>query len=88
MVQWYDKEGEDLSIGRRVKQARERLGITCTELAEKAHTSKQNIYKYELDRTKNIPYSSVKVLAEALEVNPAWLVGWSSHIERNEFIDL
>jgi transcriptional regulator with XRE-family HTH domain len=76
------------TIGGRVRQVRESLGWSCTELAEKAKTTKQNIYKYELDRTKNIPYSSVKVLAEVLNVNPAWLVGWSSHKERNAYIDL
>ena len=64
------------SVGTRVRQIREEKGWTTTELAKKMGVPKQTIYKYERDITKNVPYTVVMHLAEVLEVNPAYLVGW------------
>lgn len=70
------------SVGTKVKQIRESKGMTSSEFAKKVGMSKQSIYKYERDIIHNIPYQTIKVLADGLGVNPAYLVGWSSSIER------
>lgn len=70
------------SVGTRIKEIRESKGITTTELADKLGVSKQTIYKYERDITRNMPYKVIKKLADSLDVNPSYLVGWSTSIER------
>ena len=70
------------SVGTKIRDIRESRGMTTTELAEKVGVSKQTIYKYERDITRNMPYKSIKKLADSLNVNPAYLVGWSTSIER------
>ena len=45
----------DIGIGKRIKGAREGLGMIQTEPAEAANTTKQNIYKYENGIITNIP---------------------------------
>ena len=70
------------SVGTKVRDIRESKGMSTTELAEKLGVSKQTIYKYERDITRNMPYKVIKKLADSLDVNPAYLVGWSTSIER------
>lgn len=72
----------EFSVGLRIKEVREKLGVTSAELARKANMKKQSIYKYERGIIRNIPYTTVKRIADALDVNPAYLVGWSTDIER------
>jgi transcriptional regulator with XRE-family HTH domain len=69
------------SVGMKIRQIRESRGMSCTELGNKAGMSKQSIYKYERDITKNLPYDVIIRLAMVLEVNPAYLVGWSNKTE-------
>lgn len=70
------------SVGTKIKQIRESQGMSCAELARRAGMTKQAIYKHERDLTHNIPYKTIKVLSDALNVNPSYLVGWSTSIER------
>jgi transcriptional regulator with XRE-family HTH domain len=70
------------SVGTKIKEIRESKGMTCTELAEKVGVGKQHVYKIERDIIKHQPYSTIKAYADALNVNPAYLVGWSNSIER------
>lgn len=70
------------SVGTKIKEIRESKGWTTTELANRAGTSKQHVYKMERDIVRNCPYNTIKLYADALNVNPAYLVGWSNSIER------
>ena len=70
------------SVGTKVKEIRESKGWTASELAQKLGWDKQRIWKYEQDFIKNIPYQTIKEMADCLDVNPAYLVGWSNSIER------
>ncbi|MCX4026623.1 helix-turn-helix domain-containing protein [Endozoicomonas sp. SM1973] len=58
-------------IGKRLKQAREHLGLTQEELAELVSISQTAIYKIE-DGITQQPRSTKK-LAKALSVSPEWL---------------
>ena len=58
-------------IGKRLKQAREYLGLTQEELAELVNISQTAIYKIE-DGITQQP-RSINKLAEALQVPPEWL---------------
>lgn len=67
-----------MNVGERIKQKREAVGITQTELAEIVGTTKQNIYKYESNIVSNIPSDKIEAIAQALHTTPAYLMGWDN----------
>lgn len=69
------------TIGQRIKDKRIEQGLQQIELAEKAHISKQTLYKYENDIITNIPSDKLEDIANALDVSPAYLMGWNTSIE-------
>lgn len=68
------------TIGQRIRSKRCEQGLSQTELAERAHVSKQTLYKYENDIITNIPSDKLEYIAYALDVSPAYLMGWESDI--------
>lgn len=74
-----------MTIGQRIKHARELKNMTLDEVAKRCQTTKQTIYKYENEIVTNIPYDKIVLLLNALEVSPSYLFGWdekkSSHSE-------
>lgn len=68
-----------MDIGARVKELRKSLGLTQKELAEKCgYKSLTTINKIELG-INSIPLDTVEKLASALQVSPAYLMGWKSN---------
>ena len=65
-----------MTKGKRIKNKREELGISQTELAKKVGISKQSLYKYEKDIITNIPSDVIERLSRALNTTPAFLMGW------------
>ena len=70
-----------MTIGQRIRTARERNNMTLDEVAKRCHTTKQTIFKYENEIVTNIPYDKIVLLATALNVSPSYLFGWS---EKND----
>ncbi len=65
-----------MHIGVKIRQRREELGLTQTELANKlGYKSKTTIAKIETGEN-DITQSKVKAFAEALNTTPAYLMGW------------
>ena len=62
--------------GQKIRDLRESLGMSQTELAKRVKTTKQNIYKYETGIITNIPSDKVELLSRVLGVSPAYLMGW------------
>ena len=65
-----------MTIGQRIKEARERRNMTLDEVAKRCNTTKQTIFKYENEIVTNIPYDKINLLASALDVSPSYLFGW------------
>ena len=65
-----------MTIGQRIKEARERRNMTLDEVARRCHTTKQTIFKYENEIVTNIPYDKINLLSNALDVSPSYLFGW------------
>lgn len=65
-------------ISGKIKQLRKAHGMTLEELAGKIGTSRQTIHRYENGIIANIPHDKVQMLAEALNVSPSELMGWTS----------
>ncbi len=63
------------AISRRLKERRERLGLTYQELADKAGMSKSTLQRYETGTIKNIPIARLQSLSSALEMDPNELIG-------------
>ena len=62
--------------GDRIKEYRERKGLTQEELGKAIGTTKQTIFKYETGKITNIPYDKVEEIAAVLEVDPWDIIGW------------
>ena len=65
-----------MTIGQRIKEARERRNMTLDEVAKRCNTTKQTIFKYENEIVTNIPYDKINLLSNALDVSPSYLFGW------------
>lgn len=65
-----------MTVGERIKKARQEKGITQTELAERlGYKSRSSINKIEVEG-RDIPRSMVIKFAQALGVTPSYLMGW------------
>lgn len=65
-----------MTIGQRIRIARERMDMTLDEVAQLCKTTKQTIFKYENEIVTNIPYDKIVLLSNALDVSPSYLFGW------------
>lgn len=65
-----------MTIGQRIREARERRSMTLDEVAQRCNTTKQTIFKYENEIVTNIPYDKIVLLSNALDVSPSYLFGW------------
>ena len=65
-----------MTLGHRIRIARERQNMTLDEVAKQCNTTKQTIFKYENEIVTNIPYDKIVLLARTLNVSPSYLFGW------------
>lgn len=63
-------------VGKRIKEARLRMGLTQEELANKMCKTKYLISKVE-NGLDNLTLDKVAEYAEALNVSPSYLMGWT-----------
>ena len=64
--------------GKIIKQFRLEHNMTQEELANKLHTTKQTIYKYENNVITNIPADKIKAMAAIFGVSPVEIMGLSN----------
>ena len=64
------------TIGSRIKERRLSQGMTQEELGNIVGVNKVTIHKYENGIITNIPSDRLELLATALKVTPAYLMGW------------
>ena len=70
-----------MTVGEKIREARLKKGYTQTELAELlGYKSRSSINKIEVEG-RDIPRSSVIKFAKALDVTPAYLMGWEDEPE-------
>lgn len=65
-----------LSIGHRIKERRKELGISVDDLATAIGKDRATVYRYENSDIKKLPTTVLEPLAAALDVSPAWLMGY------------
>lgn len=67
-----------MTVGDRIKETRIKKDISQTDLADKCGISKQTLYKYENNIVTNIPLTTITIIAKALNVSEAYIMGWVS----------
>ena len=63
------------SIAMRMREAREKQGISYAELARYTNTSKSTLQRYETGAIQDIPISKIIDIAKALNVTEQYLIG-------------
>lgn len=66
-----------MTIGERIRRLRTEKGMTQDELGMKIGVQKQTIYKYETGLVVNLKRDVIAKLADALNVAPSYLLGFS-----------
>ena len=67
-----------MTVGERIKLARETKNLSQTDLANACKISKQTLYKYENKIITNIPSDKIEAIANYLSISPAYLMGWET----------
>lgn len=65
-----------MTLGDKIRIARENAGLTQGELGKRCGTTKQTIYKYEIGKITNIPIDRLEKIADIVGVSTASLLGW------------
>lgn len=65
----------------KVKTARENLNKTLEEVAKEVGVSAATISRYESGEIVNVRRDKIEILAKALNVTPAYLMGWKENSE-------
>lgn len=71
----------------KIKYLRKKENMTMDELAAKVGVSTPTIQRYESGEIKNIRRDKIKLLADALNVTPGYLMGWSNDTALNNTAD-
>lgn len=75
----------NVTIGIRIKQAREEKGLTQEELANSLGLNKSTIQRYEAAIIEKIKLPVIESIAQILDVNPEWLSDKTDN--RTSYID-
>lgn len=67
-----------MTVGERIKEVREKTGMSQVDFADKINVSKQTLYKYENNLITNIPSDKIEAVAKVGGVSPAYLMGWTN----------
>lgn len=71
---------DNVMIGKRIKHARDLKCVTLEDIATKVGVAKSTIQRYENGKIENLKIPVLHSIANALDVNPAWLIGKSDSI--------
>lgn len=70
-----------MTIGDRIRQARTEKGLTLEYVGDRVGVTRATIQKYENGLIASIPSDKVSAIARALNVSPAYLMGWEKKEE-------
>lgn len=69
--------GNDVIFAKRLSEAMEQRGISLSELSRRTGINKGQLSRYRNGINKNLSEEIIRIIAEALNVSPAWLRGYS-----------
>ena len=65
-----------MDMGEKIKSLREQKGMTLEELGNKVGVGKSTVRKWETGMIANMRRDKIAKVANALDVDPAYLMGW------------
>lgn len=65
-----------MEIHERIKQRREELGLSLTEVAKTLSVAVSTVSRYETKGIENMGIDKIQNLARVLKCSPAYLMGW------------
>lgn len=71
-------------VGLKIFNARKNLKMSRAELGQKINLHESTIKRYEDGHIKSLDIEKLKEFASALDISPAYLMGWKEEIEKNE----
>lgn len=77
-------------VADRIKECREEHGMSADMLGKIIGRDRSMIFRYEKDEIGNIPINVIQQMAVALDVDPAYLMGWTDEktsFHQKELID-
>ena len=75
-------------IALRIKETREKLGLSAEELGKKIGKAKTTIYRYESGFIEKMPSKVLSDIAKVLNVTPTYLMGLEEDVKNNELISI
>ena len=66
-----------IEIGRRIALRRKELDLTLQEVADRVHVARSTVQRYEAGTIAQLKLPVLFSIAQALRVNPDWLIGKS-----------
>lgn len=78
---------DNKEIGLRIMSAREAANLTKKDLASKVHVANSTIMRYEKGQINKIKMPIIEAIANALDVNPLWLLGKSNLQSIDSFLN-
>ena len=77
-----------MDMGQKIKNLREQKGMTLEDLGNKVGVGKSTVRKWETGIIANMRRDKIAKIAEALNVSPAYLMGWEDNLtkENSELI--
>jgi transcriptional regulator with XRE-family HTH domain len=76
-----------MSIGQRIKERREALGLTLEAVGSTLGVHRSTILRYESGDTRRIPLPVIEQLAGILQTTPTYLMGWQTAEEAGADLD-
>lgn len=67
----------------KIKNRRSELNLTLEDVAKKVGVSAPTIQRYESGEIQNVRRDKIKLLADALDVTPDYLMGWDEKKQVN-----
>lgn len=71
----------NMEFSEKIKTLRKQRGLTLEAIGERVGVGKSTVRKWETGEIKNMGRDKIALLAEALGVTPAYLMGWESEEE-------
>ncbi len=74
-----DKMSDEIKdIVERLKTSVQKSGLSYVELEKKTNIAKSSIQRYVSGLTKKIPIDAIQAIAKAVDVSPAYIMGWTN----------
>lgn len=73
-----------MDIGEKIKAIRMSRGMTLEQVGEIVGVGKSTVRKWENGDIKNMRRDKIALIAKALEVEPAYLMGWTDNEPQND----